>query len=410
MKTISVQVRDDHLAYLAAAKPSHAMAELIWNALDAEATEVRVEFEENGLSGIESLCIRDNGHGLHYEHALSVFKNLGGSWKEEGQRTAQRKRLLHGKYGKGRFRAFSLGGMVQWQAVYEDAGARHAYQIAGRKETLGEFVVSDPKEASETPTGMTALILNPEPCVDGLRGDKARQDMTDIFALYLRQYPEVHIVYDGAPLDPAMAEDRVTDYDLGAFVTESGERIHAALTVVEWLIPGKRGVLLCDASGFALHPAKPKPAFRGFSYTAYVKSQHISMLDREGLLVMDELSADVRQLVDAARTRLRQHFALREAERAQDILAVWRETGLYPYEGEPAGESEETERRIFDIYATHLAQLGDFQNLGIRNKRIILQLMREVVHADPTRVVRILDEALSFPEEKEEAVLGLLEE
>ena len=47
MKTITVQVKEDHLEQLARSKPMAAMAELIWNALDAEASEVRVEFVEN---------------------------------------------------------------------------------------------------------------------------------------------------------------------------------------------------------------------------------------------------------------------------------------------------------------------------------------------------------------------------
>ena len=55
MKRITVEVREDHLENLAQTKPILAMAELIWNALDAEATEVRVEFLENDIQGLESL-------------------------------------------------------------------------------------------------------------------------------------------------------------------------------------------------------------------------------------------------------------------------------------------------------------------------------------------------------------------
>ena len=119
MKTITVQVRDDHLEFLSRARPLAAISELIWNALDAEATEVRVEFIENSLGGVEMIRIRDNGHGLFIDHGLVAFKNLGGSWKEEGQRTAMRKRLLHGKHGKGRFRAFALGNHVEWISIYD---------------------------------------------------------------------------------------------------------------------------------------------------------------------------------------------------------------------------------------------------------------------------------------------------
>ncbi|HOC71008.1 MAG TPA: ATP-binding protein, partial [Candidatus Hydrogenedentes bacterium] len=84
MKRITVEVREDHLENLAQTKPILAMAELIWNALDAEATEVRVEFLENDLQGLEAIHVADNGHGLHYEDTFLVFRNLGGSWKRGG--------------------------------------------------------------------------------------------------------------------------------------------------------------------------------------------------------------------------------------------------------------------------------------------------------------------------------------
>ena len=85
VKKITVQVREDHLELLSRAKPMNAIAELMWNALDAEATEVRVEFVENDLGGVDAIRILDNGHGLDYERAFVAFRNLGGSWKHIGR-------------------------------------------------------------------------------------------------------------------------------------------------------------------------------------------------------------------------------------------------------------------------------------------------------------------------------------
>ncbi len=409
MKTITVQVRDDHLEFLSRARPLAAIAELIWNALDAEATEVRVEFIQNSLGGVEAIRIRDNGHGLYIDHGLVAFKNLGGSWKEEGQRTATRKRILHGKHGKGRFRAFALGNHVEWVSVYDSPSGLYTYRITGRAESLGEFEVSDPAPAPGGARGMSVEIADVSPQMAAYRGIKAAQDVTDVFALYMRQYPEVHIVYDQIPLDPATAEDRVAEYDLGELVTENGKRIHAKLTIVEWLIPGKRGIFLCNESGFALHIARTRLLFRGFSYTAYLKSAYISDLEREGMLQLEDLSADVKQLLDAARTRMREHFALREAERAASLVQQWKETGLYPYDGASSTVDEESERRIFDIYATHLNQLSDFMSISHRTKRLMLRLVQELVRAEPTRMVRVFDEILSLPEDKEEEIASLAE-
>jgi len=408
VKTITVQVREDHIETLARTKPLAALCELIWNALDADATKVRVQFIENSLEGLEALRIEDKGHGLQYEDALAVFQNLGGSWKRVSGTTRGQRRALHGRFGKGRFRAFSLGTKVVWTSVYEEDGVRKTFQIQGNAAEIGTFQVSDPVVAEASDTGMTVEIFNPPANTGSLRGVKANEDITGVFALYLRHYPNVRLVYDGHPVDPANAEDRFTEYDLGELVMESGERAAATLSVVEWRLPGKRGVYLCDADGFMRHPALPRLHFRGFSYSAYLKSDYVATLESQGLLQADELAVDVRQLVDAARSKLREHFALREAEHAHDVLAEWQEEALYPYEAAPASDDEETERRIFNIYATHLNQIcPDFAPSSSRNRRLILRMLQELVKTDPVRVARILDEIVTFPEEKEEEIREL---
>lgn len=409
MKRIVVEVKEDHLELLSRAKPMAAMAELIWNALDAEATEVRVEFIENELGGEESIRIRDNGHGLDYEHAGIAFRNLGGSWKRPSMRSGARKRTLHGQYGKGRFRAFALGNRVEWASAYAANGSCKRYGIVGRAASPGEFEVSDPAVDGAATPGMLVAIDDLASNVGALRGVKATQEVTELFAPYLRQYPDVRIFYDGVPLDPANAEETATEYDLGELVMENGERINVKVSVVEWSIPGKRGMILCDENGFALHPVKPRLLFRGFSYTAYVKSAHIAALEREGLLDIDDMVNDVRQIVDAARVVLRKHFSQKENERSKDLIEQWQESGVYPYSGTPENDDEARERRILNVYATHVNQSAVFSDASPASKRFVLRLLRELVHKDPIRVARVIDELVTFPEEKAGEVLAIIQ-
>jgi hypothetical protein len=341
---------------------------------------------------------------------LVVFKNLGGSWKRQGPKPTARKRELHGKYGKGRFRAFSLGHDVTWRSVYEDKGQRLEYTISGQGSAPGVFHISSPSPSHAPRTGMEVRIANPYDACHLLRGVKATQEATDLFALYLRHYPDTKINFDHVPLDSANSERSYTEYELTPLITENGEHVIASLAVVEWNLPGKRGVYLCDRDGFMRAIGLARLHYRGFSYTAYVKSDHVQLLDQHGLLNAGELSNDVRQLLDEARRKLREHFTLREAERAQDTLEDWKDTGLYPYQGEPKDAQETAERRIFEIYATHLDQISpDFATANTTNKRLILQLIQELVHCHPTRVARILDGVVDFPEVKEAEILELVQ-
>jgi hypothetical protein len=50
VQEIEVKVENDHIERLTTAKPILALSELIWNAYDADAHVVRVEFEEGDLT------------------------------------------------------------------------------------------------------------------------------------------------------------------------------------------------------------------------------------------------------------------------------------------------------------------------------------------------------------------------
>lgn len=110
-RRINVQVQPDYLASLPK-NPFSALIELIWNSLDADATKVLVSFGRNALDGIDFIEVWDNGHGITLQDADNGFSSLGGSWKRLVDATRIKKRKLHGKGGRGRFLAFSLGGKV----------------------------------------------------------------------------------------------------------------------------------------------------------------------------------------------------------------------------------------------------------------------------------------------------------
>lgn len=76
-----VALTKQHLEALGRTQPLTGMIELVWNALDADATEIRVEFARNEIDGVEEIRVRDNGHGILAREAEEFFGALGGSWK-----------------------------------------------------------------------------------------------------------------------------------------------------------------------------------------------------------------------------------------------------------------------------------------------------------------------------------------
>lgn len=96
MQEIEVKVENDHIERLTTAKPILALSELIWNAYDADARTVRVEFEEGGLTKLGLIRVQDDGDGIPFEEAEGYFKSLGGSWKRMGAKT-KNGRFIHGE-------------------------------------------------------------------------------------------------------------------------------------------------------------------------------------------------------------------------------------------------------------------------------------------------------------------------
>ncbi len=412
MRTIHIQVKDDHLEAIGKTRPLNAIVELIWNALDAEAKHVQVRFIENELTGLDYIDIIDDGNGLRFEDALIAFSNLGGSWKKEEYVTPNEKRVLHGKYGKGRFRAFSLGDKVSWKSIYREGDKLYHFYIKGDVENLSVFEVSDPEPATEyeTSTGMYVRIAMPNLNASSIRGTLALEEITDIFAPYLMQYPNVKIVYDGITIDPQNVQKNQYEYEYTGIVVPSGQVIDAMLTIVEWDTPGRRGLLFCDENGFTRYVPFPRLHFRGFSYTAYFKSEYIRVLDKQGLLQTEELCDDVRFLMQYCKKRLREHFILREAEKTQLMIQEWKEEGIYPVNPNELSKPEnQISIKIFDIYATHLFQMVRELNEAPKlTQQLILELLYSLIQTDSNKVAHILNEIISLPEDKETEIQKLL--
>ena len=78
MVVLTLKAKNDHLQKVAKTSDFvKALAELVWNSLDADATEVNVIFSLNALGGIDSIVVTDNGSGISKERAEHDFESLG---------------------------------------------------------------------------------------------------------------------------------------------------------------------------------------------------------------------------------------------------------------------------------------------------------------------------------------------
>lgn len=411
MKTLTVAVKPDHLEKIAVARnPVGAIAELVWNGLDADATEVRVAFEENLLTGTDAIVVADNGIGISADEIEKSFTSLGGSWKLSSNRSRQLRRILHGRGGKGRFKAFALGAVVEWTTVYITDQGPVRQTITGRKDDLSRFQVSDPVALpAGTPSGTTVRITEIH-SDRNLRTVEYRRELTEELALYLRQYTDIRVYYDSQVLAPAEILAYEAEYEVATNAAESGEALSAKLTVIEWSIPASRSLFLCDMDGFTHDRMSPGIRAPHFQFTAHLRSEYIAKLAADNRLDLAELDPNLRSLVGAARDQLRTHFRSRASALAAEVVSDWRKRGIYPYSGEPQAVADAVQRQVFDVVALNVnAYLPAFAEADDKSQRFQLSLLRQALESSPEAAQRIVGEVLQLPKEKQEELAELLD-
>ena len=314
MKQIYVQAQADHIESLFKGAPLMAIEELVWNALDADAKEVKVDLITNPLGAVDAVRVVDDGTGIDATKADQTFGNLGGSWKRTGQGTAWSGRRLHGRRGRGRFKAFALGLHVEWRTTMSAGGRLLSYKISGDAARPGVFDLEDAPPASST-TGTEVYVTNVHATVDTLL-DAAEtvQNLAAKFALYLKSYPDVRIYFNGLPVTPVIVQKRTTDYKL----TLPGGTT-AKLEVIEWKrkFVGSGRLVFAGPDGFELHERSAGVRSGvGASFTAYLVSSRLPALAAENALIMDELNPEVRQFLDEAKKVLKAHFLAQEGTKS----------------------------------------------------------------------------------------------
>ena len=290
---------------------------MIWNAVDADADRIDVLLHDDQLGGLKAIEVADDGHGIPYPDAEDLFSRLGGSWKQGGHRSHEKRRILHGKEGRGRFRAFAIGRVVDWHVCYATDGGLYAYRIAMIKDHLKRVQVDDEAPVGEgRHRGVTVMVSELDREFRSLRDPAVTDELAQIFALYLRQYPTVCIYYAGTLIDPRAVEEHTQQYSLPALITNAGEPFEVSLEIVEWRMPSERRMYFCDGSGFPLDDTQPGIQAPGFSFTAYLKSDYFAKLLAENRLEIATLDVPTSKVLDAAKDKMRDHFRRRASEKA----------------------------------------------------------------------------------------------
>ena len=406
----TVEVQPDFLERQSKARPIQAVAELMWNGLDADADHVNVRLEYDEL-GMTRIVVRDNGHGIPYEDAPELFTRLGGSWKQPGGRTKTKGRLLHGYEGRGRFKVFALGRVADWRVIYRtDTGDLRGYSITMLEDRIREVRLTDEDAVASGATGVEIEISELHRQYRSLDPDNAVQELAETFALYLKDYRDVSILYDGTQLDPTTAIATTCSEQLNEIV-DDGAAYPVELEIIEWRNVTTRGLYLCTEQGFPLSKVSTRFHIGEFHFSAYLKSPFIAKLHGEAELDLAEMNPRLNSCIEDAQQAVKAYFRERAAERARTVVEEWKTERIYPYEGEAESHLEDAERKVFDIVAVTASNyMPDFVSAPRKKKAFDLRMLRTAIEKSPEDLQLILNEVLGLPKRKQQELAELLRE
>ena len=406
MGDLVLQASDDLVARLAHERDAvRAVVELVWNAIDAEAATVAVELQRDTAEAIAAVLVVDDGHGISSDEVEATFGRIGGSWKSLSEKSKNGLRRLHGKRGEGRLRAFALGSAVTWISVSDDtAGKRQEITISGNRRARDRFRW-DAVPSTNAKTGTTVTAHNEA------QQQLAALDAADVvptlrshFAPALLNDKTLTVTYDGATLDPAQE----IAHDTRVPITFGDDGAHEAVVrVIEWRSGKHQAVYFGPDDDHFPYEEPGSQLESQFSYSAYVTWAGLGVDELAVLGLGDMAPEPVSQLWSATRKAIREHFAARRRERRREQIEQWKDTGVYPYKGEPGSEPERAERAVFDVVSgTLVPHISKTQ----KDAKLTLALLRDAIRHDPDKLTTILHEVVSLNEADRDTLTRLLSE
>lgn len=408
MVDLRLQASDDHVARIAQeGAPVRAVVELVWNAIDAEATMVDVLLKRSAMGAIDEVHVVDNGHGISSNEVESTFGRIGGSWKKLGAKSKNNKRALHGELGEGRLRAFALGSRVKWLSKsHSIEGELEAVTISSSRHQRDRFTWDTRlASADEHATGTTVIAYNNDQRpLSALEATNTVATLRAHFAPVLLNDPSLTITYDGSTLDPTqeIARDKTTKFNFGTDDEQS-----ASVRIIEWLTGRHRALYFGPDTDHFPYETSGDQFEKQFSFSVYVTWPGLGHEELSLLSLPEMNEGEVGELWKTVGCVVRDYFNARRREKRREQIEQWQYSGIYPYVSEPKTEAEQAERAVFDAIS------GTIANQIPRSKKeakLTLNLLKNALHQDPEKLTTILHEVVSLNEDDRDTLTKLLRE
>ncbi len=304
-----------------------------------------------------------------------------------------------------------MGRAVDWRVVYHGDKGPLQYDITILESEIDKLRVTDEVAVAGAKPGTTVIISDLKRNFKALEADNCIQELSEIFALYLKAYKYVQISVSGERIDPSRAIETEWQIELTPIVDENDQTHPVTLEVIEWKAATKKVLYLCSEAGFPLVQVDGRFHVTGFNFSAYIKSSYNALLHQENRLELAELVPAILTAVEEARTQIKTIHRNKLAARAKVVVDEWKDQKIYPFDGEALNQIETAERQIFDIVAVTIQESSQqLKDASPQQLELHLRLLRQAIERSPSELQKILGEVLKLPKKKQTELADLLNE
>ncbi len=398
-KTVELQVAPDHVEALTEVNGVLAMAELIWNALDADAHNISIDYKMTSDFMIDELTVRDDGHGMDYDEAMRAFSKLGGSSKRHVKYSPQN-RLLHGKSGKGRLRAFALGHLIRYNSIYREDKKSNKFKITLDRNQIRSATFGKLKKGGSDLPGVEIQIQNlHQRNVVALLGKKGLQSLEEHLAVYYMSYPNFQIKVNDKLLNFTKfirnQSERTETFQVRYLDRDELHDVDVTFRLLHWNKPCSKQVFFCNTKGVSFLEHGLQVSTGGYPLTLHIMSDYISDLQERNILMLKEMDGALTDIFEAGKEFVREYVEKQNRIDELSYISALEKEGVYPFEGIAKTKADKELRRVFNHNLLKMnAEISAFQRMPHPMKRIFLQLLKSGLAQDSKGVQELISDTL----------------
>jgi len=389
-----------------------AVAELVWNGLDADATKIAITLDRSADSPVaHTLTVSDDGHGIGPHEMERSFGRHRDSAKRLS-RNSPAGRPMHGRLGRGRFRMLAIASKATWTSTAPDELDVLATSLVTVASDQPNVALLDDRSADDKTGTSVELFLLQSLRAKNLTDPSFRSSLESVLAPSLKSIAGVEVLFDGVALNPDNQIDDEQTFTIEADLSKH-EKMDGStagpvsLSIIEWNGKSRKPVIyLCDERMAALSEFDGSlPKVPGISWSAYLNWEGFG---REEVNTGDLQNArsTFPAVLNPALEKLRDHLEERSDQLTGSAIDEWVTDGTYPYDSAPTSAAEEAEQQSFRSLVAIARRAVPKEK---EPRRLSLSLLQSAFQENPDDALSILEKIQGLPSSKLEDFRDLLE-